>query len=124
MSVSSLSFDFTNIFPILLSHRDLPDDVRTECDEVRLAPVRKEEKLGAIKNILAERCATFGLESVSVDTAAEERLSKLSLTSAAGVIDKVLTSCAEDTREVIIKDEDIKPYLPKNSGFEPKSFWG
>lgn len=124
MSVNSLSFDFTDIFPILLSHRDLPDDVRAECDEIRLAPVRKEEKLAAIKDILDQRCATFELERITLDAAAEERLSKLPLTSVATVIDKVLASSAIDTREVAVKDEDIKPYIPKSTGFEPKSFWG
>ena len=119
----SLRFDYSGILPILTSTSSVSPELLRECDVVKLAPAREDDKSDLIRGIIDDKKHAFSLESISIDEDAIKSLCRHPLSTVCSVIDRVVSLKAHEGH-AIITDQDIIPLLPKKSGFEASSFWG
>ncbi len=118
----SLRFDYSGILPILTATSSVIPELMTECDVVKLAPAKENDKSELIRGIIDDKKQVFSLESISIDEEAIKSLARHPLATVSSVIDRVVSLKAEGGH-ALITHKDIAPFLPKKIGFEAGSFW-
>ena len=119
----NLRFDYSNIVPILMSTKTVCQKLLSECDVVKLSPIKESDKPEIIKGLIDDKKQAFSLESISIEDAAIKCLSRLPVATISSVIDRVVSLKAQGGH-ALITDKDVEPLIPKKSGFEATSFWG
>ena len=122
-NIGSLRFNYSGILPILFAATAVAPALQKECDVVRLAPFKDEDKSEFIRGIIDEKKSVFHLDSIDIDEDAIKSLSSHPLTVISAVIERVVSLKAIDGN-TLITNSDITPFLPKRGGFEARSFWG
>lgn len=124
MTVGTISLNLTGILPILTASSKVSAELGDECDAVKLAGVKTDEKKNVIRMMVKEKGELFGLSHSALDSAALDILSRYALDEASSLIDKALAFSDKSEGRVVIGESVLSRILPKGNGFEPKSFWG
>ena len=118
----NLRFDYSGILPILTATSAVAPELMAECDVVKLAPAKENDKSELIRGIIDDKKQVFKLESISIDDEAIRSLARHPLSTISSVIDRAVSLKAEDGH-ALITHKDIAPLLPKKIGFDAGSFW-
>ncbi len=124
MSLGDLSLDLGGILPILTAQSTVGIELSEECDTVKLATVKKDEKRAIIRQLAKEKGEIFGIDSLTVEDSVVEMLARHPLALSSSLIDRAVAFMDKSSKSPVITEEDVAQFLPKGGGFEPKSFWG